>query len=118
VNSLSYLPDSDKVLKLNLDVTSLESITAVLDATVKRFGRLDVAINNAGYAALGEFEGFSEDEARLQMETLFWGPIRISKLVLKVFREVNAPGQGGTIVQVSSIGGYLGFQGTSFYHAS
>ncbi|TVY13585.1 putative oxidoreductase [Lachnellula arida] len=69
VDSLDYLPDGPKVLKLSLDVTSQESITAAVNSTVKRFG-------------------------------------------------LNAPGQGGTIVQVSSIGGYLAFQGNAFYHAS
>lgn len=54
VNSLDYLPDGPKVLKLSLDVTSRESITAAVNSTVKRFGRLDVVVNNAGYGVMGE----------------------------------------------------------------
>jgi NAD(P)-dependent dehydrogenase (short-subunit alcohol dehydrogenase family) len=117
INSLSYLPDGPKILKLSLDVTSQDSINACIAATVKRFERLDVVINNAGYGAMGELEGFPEDEARKQMETMFWGPVHLTKESIRIFREVNAPGQGGTIIQVSSIGGYLGFQGNCFYHA-
>jgi len=75
-------------------------------------------INNAGYGSLGEAESFPEEDARAQFETNFWGPVRITKDALRVFRDVNAPGQGGTVVQVSSLGGYLGYQGTSIYNAT
>jgi NAD(P)-dependent dehydrogenase (short-subunit alcohol dehydrogenase family) len=117
LSSLSYLPDGPKVLKLRLDVTSSDSITSAIDAAVEKFGRLDVVINNAGYAAMTESEGFPEEEARMQLETNFWGPVAVTNASLRVFREVNAQGQGGTIVQISSIGGYLAYQGSSFYHA-
>lgn len=116
-SSLSYLPDSSKVLKLSLDVTSRDSINAAIAATVLRFGRLDVVINSAGYGVTSELEGFPENEARKQMETMFWGPVWLTKESLRVFREVNEPGRGGTIVQISSMGGYLAFQGNAFYHA-
>jgi NAD(P)-dependent dehydrogenase (short-subunit alcohol dehydrogenase family) len=117
VASLHYLPDGPKVLKLSLDVTSQDSITAAVNSAVKRFGRLDVVINNAGYGAMSELEGFPEDETRKQMETNFWGPMHLTRESIRVFREVNAPGQGGTIIQVSSMGGYLGYPGNSMYHA-
>jgi NAD(P)-dependent dehydrogenase (short-subunit alcohol dehydrogenase family) len=115
---LGYLPDDPKVLKLSLDVTSNDSIVSAINATVRQFGRLDVVINNAASGSMCEAEGFPEVEARMQMETNFWGPVRITRESLRVFREVNAPGQGGTIVQVSSLGGYLGFEGISFYSAT
>ena len=117
VNSLHYLSDGPKMLKLSLDVTSLPSITAAIDATVKRFNRLDVVINCAGYGVTTELEAFPEDEARRQVETMFWGPAYLRRESIRVFREANAPGQGGTIVQVSSIGGYLASEGNAFYHA-
>jgi NAD(P)-dependent dehydrogenase (short-subunit alcohol dehydrogenase family) len=117
VDSLQYLPDGPNVLKLTLDVTSPDSISAAIGATVKRFGRLDVVVNCAGYGATTELEGFPEDEARKQMETMFWGPVYMTRESIRVFREINAPGQGGTIIQVSSMGGYLTVQGNAFYHA-
>jgi NAD(P)-dependent dehydrogenase (short-subunit alcohol dehydrogenase family) len=117
VDSLQYLPEGAKVLKLSIDVTSSESITAAFNATVKHFGRLDIVVNNAGYNVTTEFEGFPEDVARKQVETMFWGPVHITKESIRMFREVNAPAQGGTIIQVSSIGGYLTVPGSAFYHA-
>jgi NAD(P)-dependent dehydrogenase (short-subunit alcohol dehydrogenase family) len=118
INSLNYLPDGPHVLKLSLDVTSNDSVTSAIDATVKQFGRIDVVVNNAGYGSMGELEGFPEEDARLQLETNFWGAVNVTRASLRAFREVNAPGQGGTIVQVSSLGGYVAFEGSSFYHAS
>lgn len=117
VDSLQYLPDEPKVLKLKLDVTSSDSITAAVDATVKRFHRVDVVVNCAGYGATTELEGFPEAEARKQLETMFWGPVHLTREAIRVFREVNSPGQGGTVIQVSSIGGFLGSAGNPFYHA-
>ncbi|KAJ5527050.1 hypothetical protein N7513_011209 [Penicillium frequentans] len=117
IDTLSYLPDEANVLKLGLDVTSRDAILESLSATVAEFGRLDVVINNAGYALMGDTEAIPESDARLQMETLFWGPVLITQEAVRIFREVNPAGKGGTIVQVSSIGGYLTFPGSSFYHA-
>jgi NAD(P)-dependent dehydrogenase (short-subunit alcohol dehydrogenase family) len=116
-SSLSYLPNEPRVLKLGLDVTSTVSITSAFDAAAKQFGRVDVVINNAGYGSMGEIEGFPEEDARLQMETNFWGPLHITQAAIKVFRDINPPGEGGTIVQVSSIGGFLAYQGNGMYHA-
>ena len=67
---------------------------------------------------MGDTEGIPESEARLEMETLFWGPVRITREATRIFREVNPAGRGGTVIQVSSIGGYITFPGSSFYHAA
>jgi NAD(P)-dependent dehydrogenase (short-subunit alcohol dehydrogenase family) len=118
VDTLFYLPDGPNVLKLALDVTSREAIIKTMSASVEKFGHIDVVINNAGYALMGDTEVIPESEARLQMETLFWGPVLITQEAVRIFRERNPAGKGGTIVQVSSIGGYLAFPGSAFYHAS
>jgi NAD(P)-dependent dehydrogenase (short-subunit alcohol dehydrogenase family) len=116
--SLTYLPDGPRVLKLSLDVTSATSIESALSAAVTHFGQINVVINNAGYGLRGDTEAVPEEEARNQMETNFWGPVRITRGALRIFREVNPQGQGGTVVQVSSLGGWIGFPGNAFYHAS
>lgn len=113
--TLSYLPDGPNVLKLALDVTSPTSITEVVSATIKAFGRIDVLINNAGYGLFGDTEAITDADARAQLETNFWGAVNTTKAVLPIFRETSG---GGVVVQVSSMGGYLGIAGNSFYHAS
>jgi NAD(P)-dependent dehydrogenase (short-subunit alcohol dehydrogenase family) len=117
VSTLDYLEDGPNVLKLKLDVTSAADITAVVTATVEKFGRIDVLINNAGYGLMGDFESVTDMDARKQFETNFWGAINMTREVLRVFREVNPIGLGGTVVQVSSMGGFIGFPGNAFYHA-
>ncbi|KAF7121631.1 hypothetical protein CNMCM5793_009102 [Aspergillus hiratsukae] len=117
VDSLSYLPDSPNVLKLALDVTSKPAIHETLSAAVTKFGRLDMVINNAGYVLMGDTETIPESDARLQLDTIFWGPALISQEAVRIFREANPPGAGGTIVQISSIGAYKAFPGSAFYHA-
>jgi NAD(P)-dependent dehydrogenase (short-subunit alcohol dehydrogenase family) len=116
LESLNYLPGDAKVLKLRLDVTSQQDITACLDAVVERFGRLDVLVNNAAIPALGEAEGFPEDLARALMETNFWGAATMTRESIRILRDVN-PQPGGTIVQVTSIGGNVAMGGAPFYHA-
>uniref|UniRef100_A0A093Y0C1 Putative oxidoreductase n=1 Tax=Talaromyces marneffei PM1 TaxID=1077442 RepID=A0A093Y0C1_TALMA len=118
--ALSYLPDdSSRVLKLKVDVTSKDSIINAVNATVEKYGRLDVAINNAGYALMGDSEGIPEEDARVEVETLFWGPVFLMQEAVRVFREVNNPRYniGGTIVNITSMGGTITVGGNSFYHA-
>jgi NAD(P)-dependent dehydrogenase (short-subunit alcohol dehydrogenase family) len=117
VSALDHIEDAPNVLKLKLDVTSPSDVSAVVAATVEKFGRIDVLINNAGYGLMSDFESTSDEEGRRLVETNFWGAINMTREVLPVFREVNPKGQGGTVVQVSSMGGFIGFPGNAFYHA-
>ncbi|KAJ5162132.1 NAD(P)-binding protein [Penicillium capsulatum] len=118
VNSLSYLPGNDsRVLKLSLDVTSPESITDSMREAVAHFKKIDVVINNAGYGLLGEMEAIPETEARRLMDTNFWGPVNVTKAALQLFRENDEHQTTKTIVQISSMGGWITAPGHSFYHA-
>jgi NAD(P)-dependent dehydrogenase (short-subunit alcohol dehydrogenase family) len=117
VSALDHIEDAPNVLKLKLDVTSPSDVSAVVATTVEKFGRIDVLINNAGYGMMSDFESTSDEEGRRLVETNFWGAINMTREVLRVFREVNPKGQGGTVVQVSSMGGFIGFPGNAFYHA-
>ncbi|KAF2109665.1 short-chain dehydrogenase/reductase-like protein SDR [Lophiotrema nucula] len=119
--SLSSLPDSEaRVLKLALDVTSSPSIAAALTATLAKWGRIDVVVNNAGYGLLTDTETADLAKAREVMDTNFWGAVTITQLCLPILRDENPlTGQkGGVIVQVTSLGGRLAFAGNAFYHAS
>ncbi|KAK7746495.1 hypothetical protein SLS53_002454 [Cytospora paraplurivora] len=118
--ALSSIPTNDRVLKLELDVTSTSSIDAALLATLEKFGRIDVVVNNAGYTLAGDTESAGDEEARAVLDTNFWGTVEVTKRALGILRDENPKtGQrGGVIVNLSSVGGYIGFPGQSFYHAS
>ncbi|WP_372405639.1 SDR family NAD(P)-dependent oxidoreductase [Streptomyces luteireticuli] len=94
----------DKVLPVALDVTDAAAAAAALDAARDRFGRIDVVVNNAGYANLAPVETAPEDDFRRQFETNFWGVYNVSKAALPVLRAQG----GGIVVQFSSIGGRVG----------
>jgi len=94
----------DRVLPLALDVTDGDAVNQAVRAAVERFGRLDVVVNNAGYANLAPIETGDEDDFRAQFETNFWGVYNVSKAVIAQLRVQG----GGTIVQFSSVGGRVG----------
>ncbi|MEV6424898.1 SDR family NAD(P)-dependent oxidoreductase [Streptomyces sp. NPDC051662] len=94
----------DRVLPVALDVTDRSSAAAGLRAALDRFGRVDVVVNNAGYANTSAVETTPEDDFRRQFDTNFWGVYNVSTEALPVLRAQG----GGTIVQFSSIGGRVG----------
>jgi NAD(P)-dependent dehydrogenase (short-subunit alcohol dehydrogenase family) len=97
-----------------LDVCSDESAAGAVADVLQRHGRIDVLINNAGVGLSGAVEDFPEDQARVAIETNFWGPVRMTRLVLPSMRAQGS----GVIVNVSSITGRLpAFPGYGFYAA-
>lgn len=103
--SLKFKGTNDKnYLPLRLDVTDKKSITDAFDAALKKFGRVDVVCNNAGYGLAGCFEEYNEDQIRQQMEINFFGLIDVTRVALETMRDKQKP-QGGRIQQVTSIGG-------------
>jgi len=94
----------DRVLPLALDVTDEAAVRDAVSDAVARFGRLDVDVNNAGYANVAPIETGDEEDFRTQFETNFWGVYNVSKAVIP---QLRAQG-GGTIVQFSSVGGRVG----------
>jgi NAD(P)-dependent dehydrogenase (short-subunit alcohol dehydrogenase family) len=104
----------DAVLPIQLDVTDREADVSAVQAAHRHFGRLDVVVNNAGYGHFGTTEEVTEDEARAQMETNFFGALWITQAAIPLLREQG----GGHLVQVSSIGGVTAFPGLGLYNAS
>lgn len=94
----------DRVLPVALDVTDRAAATAALQAGVDRFGRIDVVVNNAGYANLSPVETTPEDDFRRQFDTNFWGVYNVSTAALPILKAQGA----GTVVQFSSVGGRVG----------
>ena len=99
---------------LNLDVRERSAVFATVEQAHASFGRLDVVINNAGYGLIGTIEELSEDEARAQMETNFFGALWVTQAVLPVMRAQRS----GHIVQISSVGGVGTMPAFGLYNAS
>ncbi|TDC74640.1 SDR family NAD(P)-dependent oxidoreductase [Streptomyces hainanensis] len=94
----------DRVLPVALDVTDAAAAVAALDTARDRFGRVDVIVNNAGYANVAPVETARVDDFRRQFETNFWGVYNVSRAALPLLRAQG----GGTVVQFSSVGGRVG----------
>ncbi|KAI0056247.1 NAD(P)-binding protein [Artomyces pyxidatus] len=107
-----------QLLVVSLDVTNAEQIVEVFKTIETHFHRLDVVVNNAGYALQGEVEAIPEDRARHQIEVLFWGPVHITKEAIRFFREVNPKGHGGRLLNISSVGGYSASPSLAYYSAA
>jgi NAD(P)-dependent dehydrogenase (short-subunit alcohol dehydrogenase family) len=109
--SMSKIPDGPNVLKLKVDVTSIDSIQSAFSESLAAFGRIDVVVNNAGYTLVGDTEAAGDAEARALMDTNFWGTVDVSKRALGIMRDENVKhgGQrGGVILNISSMGGWVG----------
>lgn len=104
----------DAVLPVELDVTDRAACFAAVGAAHKRFGRIDVVVNNAGYGVSGAIEELSEEQARRQIEVNVMGALWVTQAALPIMRAQGS----GWIVQVSSIGGLAAFPLTGIYHAS
>ncbi|MBB3354517.1 short-chain dehydrogenase/reductase [Rhizobium sp. L9] len=104
----------NQVLTLALDVTDEEAAAAAVEAGVKRFGRIDVLVNNAGYGNVSPIEDTSLADFRAQVETNLFGTVIMTKAVIALMREQGA----GHIIQFSSVGGRIGPAGRGAYSAA
>jgi NAD(P)-dependent dehydrogenase (short-subunit alcohol dehydrogenase family) len=101
---------------VQLDVNDDRSVKDAIDKIVAAENkRIDVLVNNAGYGLFGSLEDISIEEIKAQFETNFFGVIRVTRQVLPVMRKQNG---GGTIVNVSSVGGRIGLPVLSAYHST
>jgi len=104
----------DELLPLPLDVTDRAAVEEAVAGAHGHFGGLDIVVNNAGYGLFGAVEEVSEQQARDQLETNFFGALWVTKAALPLLRAQGS----GHIVQVSSIGGVNAWRNIGLYHAS
>ncbi|MCL4162006.1 UNVERIFIED_CONTAM: hypothetical protein GTU68_051582, partial [Idotea baltica] len=97
-----------------LDLTEEDSIEEFVADVLKREGRIDVLVNNAGYGVYGSVEDVSIREAREQFEVNLFGLARLTQLVLPTMRDQGS----GTIINLSSMGGKVYTPLGSWYHAT
>ncbi len=103
-----------QALALQLDVTNASEIAEAVKKAEAAFGRIDVLVNNAGYGYISAIEEGEDDEVRAIFETNFFGLARLTQAVLPGMRKRHS----GTILNVSSIGGFVGFPGVGYYNAT
>ena len=104
----------DDLATVALDVTDPASAQAAVQATVDRFGRLDVVVNNAANFNAGFFEELTPEAFRAQIETAFFGPVNVVRAALPVLRGQRS----GLLLTVSSTAGIVGGEFLSAYAAS
>lgn len=104
----------EQVLTARLDVTDERSIRDAVAATIDRFGRIDVLVNNAGHGLIGALEELTDAQLRAVLDTNVFGVAAVTRAVLPHLRAQR----GGHIVQLSSVGGAVGNPGHAAYATS
>ena len=110
-NELTEIPN---ILVTQLDVTKKESVTEAVNLGLDKFGQIDVLVNNAGYGGHSFLEQFSEEQIYSMFETNVFGVMRVCREVLPYMRKQKS----GTVINITSMAGYMGLTLTSTYSAS
>lgn len=108
------MPESPNLLVVKLDVTSQADAEAATKATIARFGRIDVLVNNAASYYAGYFEDLSQRQMDLQLATSLIGPMNVTRAVLPTMRQQKS----GKIISISSTAGLVGYEFCTAYSAS
>ena len=112
-DSLSDLK-GERLLVLPLDVTKAETVKAAVNAAKKRFGSIDVLVNNAGYGMMGAMEESSLEDTRRMFETNVFGLIQVTQAVLPIMRAQKS----GYIINLSSAAGMVATPGAAMYNGT
>ena len=114
--SLERLAGDEKLALtvLELDVTDDASVTAAVDTAVREAGRIDVVINNAGYAGLGVTEGYTVEQWQQMFDVNVFGAVRVNRAVLPIMRRQRS----GLLIHVSSAAGRVAIPAMAAYCSS
>jgi short-subunit dehydrogenase len=105
---------AERALALSLDITVASEITTAVSAAARRFGKIDVLVNNAGYGGVGTVEQTPVAVARALMETNYFGTLAMIHAVLPDMLQRRS----GQIVNIGSVAGQVGFPLLGYYSAS
>jgi len=108
------LGKSENLLIVKLDVTNSADAEAAVSATVAKFGRIDVLVNNAANFLAGFFEELTQEEIMRQLNTSLIGPMIVTRAVLPIMRKQRS----GHIISISSTAGLTSLEFCSAYSAS
>ena len=108
------LEESENLLVVKLDVTSAADAKAAAQATLERFGRIDVLVNNAASFYAGYFEELTPEQMDRQLATSLLGPMNVTRAFLPAMRQQRS----GRILSISSTAGLMGYEFCTAYSAS
>ena len=111
VESMNDLPVA---LKLPLDVSQMDSVKGAVEHTLRQFGRIDVLVNNAGYALRGALEEVPDKKVQQMFDVNVFGVLRMIRAVVPQMRKQ----QSGRIINISSIAGKLSTPVNGTYSAT
>lgn len=114
ISKAGALQHLDNVFVTPLDVQDPVTIANAVNEGIARFGTIDVVVNNAGYGLFGIFETASPEAVRTQFEVNVFGVMEVIRAILPHFRAKKS----GTIINVSSGAGAVGFPMASIYSSS
>jgi NAD(P)-dependent dehydrogenase (short-subunit alcohol dehydrogenase family) len=108
------LGEAVNLMVVKLDITNPEDAQAAVAATIKRFGKIDVLVNNAANFYAGYFEELTPEQMEGQITTSLLGPMNVTRAILPVMRKQRS----GHIISISSTAGLIGFEFGAAYAAS
>lgn len=102
-------------LPLQVNLLNEQSIADAVAATINKFGKVDVLVNNAGYGQIGTLEELSDAEARANFDVNVFGSLNVIRAVMPHLRAQRS----GAVFNISSVGGFTGnFPGWGIYCAT
>jgi NADP-dependent 3-hydroxy acid dehydrogenase YdfG len=99
---------------VQLDVTNLQDVKSSIETAIKEFGRIDVLVNNAGYALVGAIEEANNEQVKQQFDTNVFGVVNVIREALPILREQKS----GHIVNIGSLVGFSAFPSFGYYSAT